>query len=75
MRVFGAPEGIRTPDLLIRSQALYPAELRAHILLGLSTDSFTIILDTMAKVKFFSAILHRISISIKITETAANILA
>ena len=28
---FGAPEGIRTPDLLIRSQALYPAELRAHI--------------------------------------------
>ena len=28
---FGAPEGTRTPDLLIRSQALYPAELRAHI--------------------------------------------
>ena len=27
----GAPEGTRTPDLLIRSQALYPAELRAHI--------------------------------------------
>ena len=27
---FGAPEGTRTPDLLIRSQALYPAELRAH---------------------------------------------
>ena len=27
----GAPGGIRTPDLLIRSQALYPAELRAHI--------------------------------------------
>ena len=26
----GAPEGIRTPDLLIRSQTLYPAELRAH---------------------------------------------
>ena len=25
----GAPERIRTPDLLIRSQALYPAELRA----------------------------------------------
>lgn len=24
----GAPEEIRTPDLLIRSQALYPAELR-----------------------------------------------
>ena len=27
---FGAPEGTRTPDLLIRSQTLYPAELRAH---------------------------------------------
>ena len=27
----GAPEGIRTPDLLIRSQTLYPAELRAHM--------------------------------------------
>ena len=24
------PGGIRTPDLLVRSQALYPAELRAH---------------------------------------------
>jgi hypothetical protein len=28
---FGAPAGIRTPDLLIRSQLLYPAELRAHV--------------------------------------------
>ena len=27
----GAPEGIRTPDLLIRSQTLYPAELRARM--------------------------------------------
>ena len=26
----GVPEGIRTPDLLVRSQTLYPAELRAH---------------------------------------------
>jgi hypothetical protein len=26
----GAPEGIRTPDPLIRSQVLYPAELPAH---------------------------------------------
>src|SRR5271156_5167014 len=25
----GAPGGIRTPDLLVRSQTLYPAELRA----------------------------------------------
>jgi hypothetical protein len=26
----GAPGEIRTPDLLVRSQTLYPAELRAH---------------------------------------------
>ena len=26
----GAPRGIRTPDLLVRSQTLYPAELLAH---------------------------------------------
>lgn len=31
--VHGAPEETRTPDLLIRSQTLYPAELPAHILL------------------------------------------
>ncbi len=29
-RLSGAPEGIRTPDLLVRSQTLYPAELRAQ---------------------------------------------
>ena len=29
----GAPEGIRTPDLLVRSQTLYPAELRAQFIL------------------------------------------
>ncbi len=28
--VFGAPGGIRTPNLLIRSQVLYPVELRAQ---------------------------------------------
>ena len=33
MRVSGgALEGIRTPDLLVRSQTLYPTELQAHIL-------------------------------------------
>ena len=26
----GAPKGIRTPNLLIRSQVLYPVELRAR---------------------------------------------
>ena len=29
----GAPGGARTPDLLIRSQSLYPTELRARLLL------------------------------------------
>ena len=28
---FGTPWGIRTPGLLVRSQTLYPAELRAHV--------------------------------------------
>ena len=28
----GAPGEIRTPDHLVRSQALYPTELRAHML-------------------------------------------
>ena len=28
--IYGALEGIQTPDLLVRSQTLYPAELRAH---------------------------------------------
>ncbi len=28
--MFGAPGAIRTPDRLVRSQVLYPAELRAH---------------------------------------------
>ncbi len=28
----GAPGGTRTPDLLVRSQALYPTELLAHCL-------------------------------------------
>ena len=29
-RCYGTPEGIRTPDLLVRSQTLYPAELIAQ---------------------------------------------
>ena len=29
-RYFGALKKIRTPDLLVRSQTLYPAELSAH---------------------------------------------
>ena len=30
--IIGTPEGIRTPNLLIRSQPLFPIELRAYIL-------------------------------------------
>ena len=29
--LIGALQGIRTPDLLVRSQTLYPTELAAHI--------------------------------------------
>ena len=30
-RTCGTPRGIRTPDLLLRRQLLYPAELLAHM--------------------------------------------
>lgn len=33
-RINGAPERSRTPNLLIRSQILYPIELRAHKLIS-----------------------------------------
>src|SRR3954454_23943342 len=33
----GAPGEIRTPDLLVRSQPLYPTELRAHFFNNLAT--------------------------------------
>ncbi len=39
----GVPEGIRTPDLLVRSQTLYPAELRAHVCNLANTYQCTII--------------------------------
>ena len=29
--LYGTAEGIRTPDLLVRSQTLYPAELLAQV--------------------------------------------
>lgn len=35
--LFGALQGIRTPDLLIRSQALYPTELAAQMLSSRTT--------------------------------------
>ena len=40
IRIFGTPEGTRTPDLLVRSQSLYPTELPARTLrLTLSYNS------------------------------------
>ena len=33
----GAPGEIRTPGLLVRSQTLYPAELRAHTWVAVAT--------------------------------------
>ena len=30
--LLGALQGIRTPDLLVRSQTLYPTELAAHLI-------------------------------------------
>lgn len=42
----GEPGGIRTHDLLIRSQTLYPAELRAHMLHLVSSNQ----LDYYSKV-------------------------
>ena len=35
LRYFGTLEGTRTPDLLVRSQSLYPAELPARICVAL----------------------------------------
>ena len=36
--VYGAPERSRTHNLLIRSQTLYPIELRAHFLISGAED-------------------------------------
>ena len=50
MSVSDAPEGIRTPDLLVRSQLLYPAELPAHLTFSVNSD---IIAHPAGKVKPF----------------------
>ena len=42
-KLFGALEGIRTPDLLVRSQTLYPTELPAHILFHTLAERLIII--------------------------------
>ena len=50
----GAPEGTRTPDLLVRSQSLYPAELQAHNLFSPIT-----IAKFARKVKGFFTVLQK----------------
>ena len=50
-RYCGVPEKIRTPDLLVRSQTLYPAELRAH---SISAQRLSIITQAPVKCKPFS---------------------
>ena len=51
----GEPGGIRTHDLLIRSQTLYPAELGAHLLVGCLSDSLYIIAHFEKNCKYFFA--------------------
>ena len=45
MNAFGVPEGIRTPDLLVRSQTLYPAELQAQTYLLHKLPNYNIIIN------------------------------
>ena len=47
--ITGAPGEIRTPDLLVRSQTLYPTELRAHTVSG--THEFNISIRYPDRVK------------------------
>ena len=50
----GTAEGIRTPDLLVRSQTLYPAELQPHTVLRLLiADSSIILAHHLEKCKPF----------------------
>ena len=50
----GALEGTRTPDLLVRSQSLYPAELQAHF-----SNSFIII---SSKVQYVNPFFKKLQI-------------
>ena len=43
--IYGALEGIRTPDLLVRSQTLYPAELQAQTYLLHKLPNYNIIIN------------------------------
>ena len=49
----GTPEGTRTPDLLVRSQSLYPTELPAHTTLKALQYNSTVVLKMQV---FFSKI-------------------
>ena len=58
---YGAPEGIRTPDLLVRSQTLYPAELRAHNIERIKQINGGSGQDRTADTEIFSLVLYRLS--------------
>ena len=49
----GTAEGIRTPDLLVRSQSLYPTELQPRTARGVPLDSLVIIAQSPPKSKRF----------------------
>ena len=49
--IFGTPKGTRTPDLLVRSQSLYPTELSAHTAFLKRLD---MIAQNFPKCKYFS---------------------
>ena len=50
---FGTAEGIRTPDLLVRSQTLYPTELQPHIIKDFPCDSLIIVAHCFLNCKYF----------------------
>ena len=52
-KAFGTAGGTRTPDLLVRSQSLYPAELWAHFLLR------TVVLTTIAIISHLLQLVKR----------------
>jgi hypothetical protein len=67
----GAPGGIRTPDLLVRSQTLYPAELRAHsFVIVTQPNIFSANPDTRAAPKFAREIPSAFSPQRKLLATA-----
>ena len=39
--MYGVPGGVRTPDLLVRSQSLYPTELQARLIYAINLPQYT----------------------------------